>query len=91
MRLRSFIWRERTGDLTSADETIEFDISGPKGKATVRVITTGAIAPPGGHTLSLAKKITVKFSDDSEIEVPSLLSLRLLKVPLPVPAPRPKL
>ena len=63
--------RERTGPFTSEDETIEFEIHGPKGDAVVRVVATGAIGPPGGRTVSLVKKITVKFSDGSESKVPS--------------------
>jgi len=63
--------RERRGRMTSEDETIEYDISGPKGKAVVLVVSTGAIAPPGRPPLCLAKKITVEFDNGTHIDVPS--------------------
>jgi len=66
--------RERKGNVTAEDETIEYDIQGPQGKAVVRVVSNmAARAPVSPYSPEgfRPKKITVKFSDDSEIEVKS--------------------
>jgi hypothetical protein len=64
--------RERTGMMTSEDETFEYDISGPKGKAVVRVVSSGGAVPSTGRRgLWLAKEITVKLNDGTTIDVPS--------------------
>jgi len=62
--------RERTGRMSAVDEDIEFDIKGPKGSAVVHVVCTSAQGLPGSFPWSRATKITVKFKDDSEIDVP---------------------
>jgi hypothetical protein len=62
--------REKQGSLGPQGETIEFDISGPMGKAVVRVVTGAASAPAFSYPWSRATKITVTFSDRSEIDVP---------------------
>jgi len=68
--------RERKGSLSNEDESFEFDISGPKGKAVVHVISQVARGVPPVSVYSpegfQPLKITVKFSDDSSIEVPPL-------------------
>jgi hypothetical protein len=56
--------RTRTGDLDGKSETIEFDILGPKGSATVTVEVAGA----GAGTMTV-KSIRVTFGDGSEIDV----------------------
>src|SRR4051812_14792914 len=62
--------RERTGRMTAADEDIDFNIKGPKGTAAVHVVCTSAQGLPGSFPWSRATKITVKFKDDSEVDVP---------------------
>src|SRR5262245_30128287 len=62
--------REGSGALSSAEEAIEFDVAGPKGKAVVRVVGVAAASPPGAYPWSQAKKITVTLSDNTEIDVP---------------------
>jgi hypothetical protein len=62
--------RERTGRLSQSDEPIEFDVKGPKGTATVRVVCTAAQGLPGSFPWSRPTKITVKFKDDAELDVP---------------------
>jgi len=70
--------RGRSGSLSpiGEDEKFEFDISGPKGKAMVRVISNMPQQGPVSVPASLYSpegfqplKITVKFEDSSEIEV----------------------
>jgi hypothetical protein len=61
--------RENKGQLQS-DETIEFDVKGPRGTAVVRVVTGPAQAPQFSYPWSAAKKITVKLADGGEIDVP---------------------
>lgn len=62
--------RERTGRLSQVDEPIEFDVKGPKGTAVVRVVCTAAQGLPGSFPWSRPTKITVKFKDDTELDVP---------------------
>jgi len=62
--------RERTGRLSQSDEPIEFDVKGPKGTATVRVVCAAAQGLPGSFPWSRPTKITVKFKDDAELDVP---------------------
>ncbi len=62
--------RERKGKLSAEDEDIEFDVKGPKGTAVVRVVCTSAQGLPGSFPWSRPTKITVKFKDDSEVDVP---------------------
>jgi hypothetical protein len=62
--------RDRTGKMNSTDETIEFDVQGPKGKAVVRVETAPATGLPGSFPWTRASQITVKLSDGTEIDVP---------------------
>jgi hypothetical protein len=64
--------RERTGGLSPGgeEETIEFDISGPKGKAIVDVVTGAAKTPAFSYPWARAAKITVKLADGTKIDVP---------------------
>ena len=48
--------RERTGTLSQQDETIEFDVQGPKGKGLVRVESGTATGPPGSFPWSRTRK-----------------------------------
>jgi hypothetical protein len=62
--------RERTGRMDAGNEDIHFDIQGPKGAAAVHAVCSSAQGLPGSFAWSRATKITVKFKDDSEIDVP---------------------
>ena len=67
----SLFRRERTGQWTGADETIEFDIQGPKSTATVRVRSAAPqVTPgmPGRYGLNVGT-ITVTLADGTEINV----------------------
>jgi hypothetical protein len=67
--------RERTGKLSGEEEHIEYDIKGPKGTATVRVVASPQSAgPPHFQAFGSYRptKITVKLSDDTEIDVAPL-------------------
>jgi cytochrome oxidase complex assembly protein 1 len=70
MEAEKLFRREQSGPLTGEVETIEFDISGPKGKGVVRVTAGAANGPPGAYAWSRAEKITVVLRDGSEIDVP---------------------
>jgi hypothetical protein len=67
--------RERKGNVTAEDETIEYEITGPKEKATVRVVSNmAARAPVSPYSPQgfQPKRITVTFSDGSELELKPL-------------------
>ena len=60
--------RQKTGPLGQAGiETIEFDLQGPKGKATVSVLSRGA--PQRGEMLQI-ERIEATFDDGTSIEIP---------------------
>ena len=64
--------RERKGNVTTEEEKIEYDIAGPKGKATVRVVSNMSVGAPvspySPHGFQ-PKKITVTLEDGTELEV----------------------
>jgi hypothetical protein len=66
----SLFRRENTGMLSPTDETIEFDVRGPKGAAVVRAVCAAARGGQFSYPWSRATEIKVKFSDGSEINVP---------------------
>ncbi len=61
--------RQRAGPLNTADETIAFDITGPKGSATVTVISAGGQLGDMNQALQI-REITVTASDGTTIDVP---------------------
>ncbi len=60
--------RHRTGPLNPASETISFEISGPKGSATVTVVSKGGMGSPD-QALQIGE-ITVTAKDGTTIDVP---------------------
>ena len=66
--------REKTSEWDGTDETIEFEVRGPKGEAVVRVVAgvpTTPAAPPGIYGGGArAKSITVVLTEGTEIVVP---------------------
>jgi len=63
--------RERTGDWDGSDETFEFELQGPKGKAVVRVVAGMPMSPgaPGFGGGVRPKSIVVVLEKGTEISV----------------------
>ena len=57
--------RDRSGSL-AGEEKFEFDLQGPKGKATIKVECSTKVLP-GMHQ---AAKVIARFEDGSELELP---------------------
>lgn len=63
--------RQKSGDWTGVDETIEFDLRGSKGAAVVRVTAGSNVRQPGAFYQGIGpKSITVILDDGTEIDVP---------------------
>jgi hypothetical protein len=61
--------RVNTGELDPKHEAIEFDVLGPKGRATVRVTASGVGEYSRGDTPLQIKEIMVTLDDGTSIEV----------------------
>jgi hypothetical protein len=64
------LFRRENNGAPLPEETIEFDIKGPKATAVVIVVTGQVNGPRFSQPGSGAKKITVKFADGSQLDVP---------------------
>ena len=67
--------RERKGGVSMEDEKIEYDIVGPKGKATVRVVSNAGGGPPLSPYSPQGfqpTRINVVLEDGTELEVKPL-------------------
>jgi hypothetical protein len=65
--------RDKNGNWAGGEETIEFDIQGPKGKAVVRVVAAGTtlgMAPGAAYDGMWPSSITVTLEDGTEMTVP---------------------
>jgi hypothetical protein len=69
----SLFRRDKNGNWTGGEETIEFDIRGPKGTAVVRVVAAGStlgMAPGAAYDGMWPSSITVTLKDGTEMTVP---------------------
>jgi hypothetical protein len=70
----SLFRREKKGDWTGGEETIEFDVQGSQGKAVVRVaagMPAASVGPRVANRGMWPTSISVVFEDGSKVEVPA--------------------